>query len=221
MRRLSLLVIVLLAFCAAPSGAAQRGVMIGDACGPGPYYFCYSPQTLTIGPGDSVTWTNNSITPLGHNITRCTPAACSGVGGGTGSDKWAGSGTVHQGQTYSHTFTGAGSYVYYCTIHGYAQMHGTITVTGTPVQPSPPRLSGLKLRRAAHTRRLILSFTLSTSAPVRITVGRAGRAYRTKSISAQAGRNSTSVGISGLAKGRYTVTVTAQGGQAVRASFSV
>jgi len=33
------------------------------------------------------------------------------------------------GKTYSFTFAGAGTYVYYCAIHGYATMHGTITVS--------------------------------------------------------------------------------------------
>jgi len=222
MRRLSLPAFVLFALAAAPSGAAEQNVTIGDACGPGPYYFCYSPQSLTVSSGDRVTWTNKSITPLGHTITRCTPAACGGVGGGTGADKWAGSGTIHDGQTYSNTFTGAGTYVYYCTIHGYAQMHGTITVPGSsPPPPSPsPTVSKLKLTKGGSHRETV-SFTLSIAVRVNIVVRRSGRVSRSKTISGRAGRNSTSFGTSGRRAGRYTVTVTPKGGRAARASFRV
>ena len=222
MRRLLLLVLAVVVFTAVPSGAAQQNVAIGDGCGPGPFFFCYSPQTLSVGSGDRVTWTNNSITPVGHTITRCTPSACGGVGGGTGSDKWPDSGTIHQGQTYSHTFTGAGTYVYYCTIHGYAQMHGTITVLGSSTSPPPaaPVISNVTLKRAGHHRESV-AFTLSRPAAVRIVVLRAGRTYRAKTISGAAGRNSTQVGTGGLKKGRYTLTLTPTGGKAMRASFTV
>ncbi len=195
---------------------------VADGCGPSPFFFCYTPQTLTVSPGDRVTWTNNSLTPIGHTVTRCTPSACGGVGGGNGTDRWPDSGTFHQGQTYSHTFTGPGSYVYYCTIHGYAQMHGTITVSGS-APPPPPSTSAVvsKLRLKPGHRRESVSFALSAAATVRVIVSRAGKTYRRKTISGKTGRNSTSFGISGLKKGRYTVTVTPSGGKPVRASFKV
>jgi plastocyanin len=222
MRRLAYLLLALLTLAAAPTSAAERGVTIGDACGPGPYYFCYSPPTLTVSSGDRVTWTNNSITPLGHTITRCTPAACGGVSGGTGTDSWPDSGTIRQGQTYSHAFTGAGTYVYYCTIHGYAQMHGTITVAGPSATPGPavPIVSRLKLRKTSHARET-LGFTLSAPAAVKIVVTRAGKTYRSKAISGRAGPNSSSFGTAGLRHGRYTVTVTPRGGKPARTSFAI
>lgn len=222
MRRVLLLVLAVVAFTAAPSGAAEQNVTIGDTCGPGPFFFCYSPQTLSVGAGDRVTWTNRSITPVGHTITRCTPSVCGGVGGGTGTDKWPDSGTIHDGQAYSHTFTGAGTYVYYCTIHGYAQMHGTITVRGssTPPPPSSPVVSELKLKKAGHHLEAV-SFTLSVPALVKVVVRRAGKTYRSKTITGDAGRNSTQFATGGLKKGRYTITVTPTGGRAMRASFTV
>lgn len=222
MRRVLLLLPAVFAFTAAPSTAAQQSVSVGDGCGPGPFFFCYSPQTLTVNPGDRVTWTNNSLTPIGHTVTRCTPSACGGVGGGTGTDKWPDSGTFHQGETYSRTFTGSGTYVYYCTIHGYAQMHGTITVTGSSPPPPPmPSAVVSKLRLKPGHRRESVSFTLSAPATVRVVVSRAGKTFRRKTISGKAGHNSTSFGIRGLKKGRYTVTVTPSGGKAGRASFKV
>jgi plastocyanin len=224
MRRLALLALVVSGIAAAPSGAAPQNVAIRDACGPGPFFFCYSPQSLTVSAGDRVAWTNNSITPLGHTITRCTPAACGGVGGGTGSDKWTGSGTIHQGQTYGNTFTGAGTYVYYCTIHGYAQMHGTITVPGSPPPPPPPStspvISKLKLKKTRHHRETV-SFTLSIASTVKVIIRRAGKTYRTNTIRGHAGHNSTSFGTSGLKHGRYTLTLTPKRGKAARASFAV
>ena len=64
-----------------------------------------------------------------HTVTRCTPAACSGASGGTGTQTGFGSGTIAAGGKYAFAFRGKGTYVYYCSIHGYALMHGTITVT--------------------------------------------------------------------------------------------
>lgn len=227
MRRLPLLVLAIFALSAAPVGASEQNVRIADGCGPGPFFFCYSPSALTVSSGDRVTWTNKSITPVGHNIVRCTPDACNGVGGGTGTDKWAGTGTIHQGGTYSHTFTGAGTYVYYCSIHGYAQMHGTITVQGsssqpvpTPPPPPPPAASKLSLRKIGH-HRLAVSFKLSGSDAVKVVIRRTGKTYRMRTLRGVAGRNTTLFAIGGLRKGRYTVIVTPRGGRPARASFRV
>jgi hypothetical protein len=62
---------------------------------------------------------------------RCTPAACNGASGGTGVDATFSNTTmaVPSGATAQYTFNGPGTYVYYCSLHGYAVMHGTITVT--------------------------------------------------------------------------------------------
>ena len=89
--------------------------------------FCFKPRRLKISPGVRVSWFNS--TTVGHTVTRCTPAACGGVSGGTGTDSWPGSGIIGPGTHYGFTFHGAGTYVYYCQIHGYAVMHGTINVT--------------------------------------------------------------------------------------------
>ena len=60
-------------------------------------------------------------------MTRCTKKLC-GVSGGTGTDPKLGSPMINGGKTYSFTFHHAGTYVYFCTVHGYFVMHGTITV---------------------------------------------------------------------------------------------
>lgn len=89
-------------------------------------FYCFRPARLKVITGTVVTWRNASTAP--HTVTRCTPAACSGHGGGTGTDTGLGSGTISSSGTYSFTFHGTGTYVYYCSIHGYAVMHGTVVV---------------------------------------------------------------------------------------------
>ncbi len=72
--------------------------------------FAFSPATLTVSVGTTVTWTNNDSTT--HTITSDT-----GV---------FNSGNVANGKTYSYKFTTAGTYAYHCSIHSY--MKGTVIV---------------------------------------------------------------------------------------------
>ncbi len=74
----------------------------------------YSPSSITITAGDTLTWTNDGTVPEGHTVT------------GDGFD----SGTLSHGQTYSHTFTTAGSFPYVCTLHPF--MKGSVTVDAAP-----------------------------------------------------------------------------------------
>jgi plastocyanin len=87
--------------------------------------YCFAPDPRTVPAGTKMTWTN--LSPAPHTITRCTLSAC-GVGGGTGIGSIPASGTVVPGGQYKATFTSPGTYVYYCKIHGYHAMHGTIIV---------------------------------------------------------------------------------------------
>jgi plastocyanin len=70
--------------------------------------FAFNPANLTINQGDTVTWTNQDS--AAHQIKETTFQ----------SDMLA------TGQSYSHTFTTAGVYSYYCTVH--PSMTGQITV---------------------------------------------------------------------------------------------
>nr|WP_297625026.1 cupredoxin family copper-binding protein [Nocardia sp.] len=74
--------------------------------------FAFTPATLTVPVGTTVTWTNRDEEP--HNIS---PAA--------GGFKSPNMGT---GATYTFTFTKAGTFAYVCSIHPF--MHGTVVVTG-------------------------------------------------------------------------------------------
>lgn len=92
--------------------------------------FAFSPNSVTIAPGDTVTWTNNDGTT--HTVT-----------GNNGS--W-GSGNLADAQTFTHQFNETGDFAYHCAIH--ASMTGLVHVTsngGTPQQPHNPGLSSTAL----------------------------------------------------------------------------
>ncbi|MGW2253946.1 cupredoxin domain-containing protein [Kitasatospora sp. NPDC001660] len=73
--------------------------------------YAFSPSTLTVSAGTTVTWTNNDADA--HTVTS------SGSGP-------LNSGTLNQGASYSYTFTTPGTYAYICSIHPF--MHGTVVV---------------------------------------------------------------------------------------------
>ena len=92
------------------SSAATKNVDI-----PGRYF---TPQRITITPGSAVHWTNSSNDR--HSITSMD----SSNDQFTSSDMCPGRGLFGRndclgpGDTYEHTFTRAGTYDYYCKIHG-------------------------------------------------------------------------------------------------------
>jgi plastocyanin len=103
--------------------ATVRVVPMGGTC---TSLFCFKPPFVKIANNNAVSWVNRST--VTHTITRCTPTACSGHGGGTGTDTGLGTSGVSPGQRYTFKFDAPGTYAYYCAIHGYAVMHGTISV---------------------------------------------------------------------------------------------
>lgn len=109
----------------AASASTTQVVQIGDNCGGSMH--CYSPPAASALSGDTVTWQSTSIEK--HTVTACTPNQCAGNGPGTGTDKHLASRTILPGGSYSFTFQGKGTYLYYCKIHGYGVMHGTVTVS--------------------------------------------------------------------------------------------
>jgi amicyanin len=78
--------------------------------------FAFSPATVTIAVGDTVTWTNADA--VAHTAT------------GAGFD----SGLLEQGESYSVTFTAPGTYDYLCTPH--PTMTGRIVVQAAAPAPS-------------------------------------------------------------------------------------
>jgi len=77
--------------------------------------FAFSPASITVKKGTTVTWTNKDATP--HTVTQDS--------GTTGAD--LDSPHLSQGQTYKETFNTVGTFHYHCSIH--PNMTGTVTVT--------------------------------------------------------------------------------------------
>jgi plastocyanin len=108
---------------------AATAVTINGAASCSGATFCFVPAAATVPSGDTVTWTNQSGAP--HTVTRCDAANCNGTDGGTGTDPaFDMSVASANGTAVSQTFNGAGTYNYYCKIHGFSVMHGTVTVQG-------------------------------------------------------------------------------------------
>src|SRR6266480_1852560 len=87
----------------APANATKTEVIIGN--------FSFSPKTLTVPVGATVTWTNHDKVP--HLVT-------------TADNRFQKSPVLKPGQSFSNTFATAGTYSYFCSIH--PQMTGKIIV---------------------------------------------------------------------------------------------
>src|SRR6188472_3988383 len=103
-----------------------KKIAIPGPAGCAPKSFCYKPANVTVKKGTKVVWTNTS--GMIHTVTRCTKPNCNGLNGGTGKDTKFGSPTIANKKSYAFTFKTAGTYRYFCKFHGYAAMHGVITV---------------------------------------------------------------------------------------------
>ncbi|HUO86566.1 MAG TPA: Calx-beta domain-containing protein [Thermoanaerobaculia bacterium] len=121
MRRSSLLLLlaVSLLMLATAAEAATHQVTVRD--------FVFEPADLTVAVGDTVTWTNTEGT---HNVLANDGSFTSGpVAGGA----W----------TFSHVFSAAGDFRYFCQLHGNATgfgMVGVVRVTGDDSETEPGNL---------------------------------------------------------------------------------
>jgi plastocyanin len=96
---------------ALPAHAATHAITMAN--------YAFSPASETISAGDSVTWTNTDQAP--HDVTVTSgPVAIH-------------SPTITTGQSWTYTFTTAGTYAYICSIH--PDMHATLVVA--PVAQAP------------------------------------------------------------------------------------
>ena len=84
--------------------------------------FTFTPKTLTVSPGTTVTWTNNDSTV--HNVISTVSISLNSATTSTFA-----SANLNQGQTFSFTFTKKGVYFYECSIHkALASMHAEVIV---------------------------------------------------------------------------------------------
>jgi plastocyanin len=70
----------------------------------------FTPNSITVPVNTTITWTNKDA--MVHNVTS--------------DSGWFVSGSISPGGTYSHQFTGTGTFTYRCTIH--AGMTGKVIV---------------------------------------------------------------------------------------------
>ena len=120
---MALAALAALAALVAVAGAAAAATGTVDIHGPDlcqPDVCYYQPDTLKVNVGDTVTWTNQG--PGVHTVkTKGSPP------------EDFESPNLPSGQTYTRTFTVAGLYPYFCSIHGEPNMgDGAITVNALP-----------------------------------------------------------------------------------------
>jgi plastocyanin len=111
MKKAQVLAAACLVFALACSGGSDATAPAGDA-NVNVTDDQFSPSSVTIKSGQKVAWTWKGASA--HNVTL--------VAGGNSPTQSSG--------TYSHEFDAAGTFSYYCSIHGTptSGMHGTVTV---------------------------------------------------------------------------------------------
>lgn len=109
----------------APSNTARVTVTEGSSI-PGceETLLCYSPHTLTVKPGTTVTWTNADN--AAHTVTSGFPE--------DGPDGLFDSGLFMAQESFSYTFLQSGGYHYFCMVHPW--MTGVVDVSGDSVKPA-------------------------------------------------------------------------------------
>ncbi len=115
MRRLFFLAMLVLVGCGGSgSGGGNNPPPAGNVITFGTSGFTYSPSSLTVNVGDTVTWEGNfAVHPL-----------VSGATCGQPDGKFSNS----SGSSFSYTFTAPGTYPYYCNVHCGQGMTGVVTV---------------------------------------------------------------------------------------------
>ncbi|MFO0888068.1 MAG: Ig-like domain-containing protein [Isosphaeraceae bacterium] len=97
--------------------------------------FSFSPSDVTISVGDTVHWVWRSDF---HSTTSVSGSA----------EQWD-SGVLNSGFTFDHTFTQAGTFVYYCVIHGDDNGNGTASgMAGTVTVQSAATLQSIAVTPA-------------------------------------------------------------------------
>ena len=97
-------VFVAAALCIGIVTAAEPGGTAAGVQQVGILNYKFDPETLTVPVGTTVTWVNHDEVP--HSVMS--------------SDKgFTSSGGLDTGESYSYTFTKAGTYSYYCSLHPF------------------------------------------------------------------------------------------------------
>lgn len=122
---------LLAAACSSNPTGGGGGMMSGPSVSAVEYSF--SPETLTVTVGATVTWTNNGTTT--HTATSDAGDSLTWDSGSLAGSTPNPYGGTSPGASFSKTFTKAGIYPYHCSFHGvvgtpdYHGMVGAIKVT--------------------------------------------------------------------------------------------
>jgi plastocyanin len=114
---------LVLAFVVGPAIAADHDV---DIVG-----LTFEPAQITIAVGDTVIWTVTESIGAPHSVTSGTP---DDPDRGSEFDSGA-DGLENDGETFEWTFDTAGTFPYYCTVHG-ASMSGQVVVGEAEASPA-------------------------------------------------------------------------------------
>ncbi len=101
---LTILLLIVLTGCSRSAQTSGVEITNGNSIGNSIIIqdFAFSPETITIKAGDTITWTNKDSAK--HTVTSDT------------GDELA-SPLIGNGETFTHTFTTKGTYTYKCTPH--------------------------------------------------------------------------------------------------------
>ena len=128
-RALALLAVLAIAVLATAGAAlaAETKVSIVDKT--------FDPKDIAVHVGDSVAWTVTKAITDPHSVTSGAPDKDPGK---LFDSKLT---LKNNGDTYSQTFTTAGTFAYFCSVHP-AEMRGTITVVEAGASLPPPPTAG-------------------------------------------------------------------------------
>ena len=117
----------------APSASAQSTASVTVAKGAGSQgcetdNSCFQPYEVKVDVGGTVTWTNTDSQT--HTVTSGVPSDNE-----TGTVFDSGISKFKAGTTFSHTFTDAGKFDYFCQLHPW--MAGIVDVEAAGEQPPP------------------------------------------------------------------------------------
>ena len=82
----------------------------------------FDPAEITIGVGESVTWTNKDFL-IPHTATSGNP-------GDEDLGSVFGSRSLFQGETFTHTFNETGEFIYFCKVHPVMMRNAKVIVQG-------------------------------------------------------------------------------------------
>jgi plastocyanin len=81
--------------------------------------FFFDPANIAVAPGTTVRWVNQGNAP--HTVTA--------------NDRSFDSGRLNPGQSFTHTFQGAGTFSYFCEIHPHMTASVAVNASGGGASP--------------------------------------------------------------------------------------